>query len=282
MLGIIIAAGMGRRMHEYTKHTPKCLLPMTTQGLTILDQTLNNLRAVGCTRQLIITGHARQAFAVRTWSSDVDFIHNADYKKNNILHSLMTARNFFNQPLIITYSDIWVEPNIYQHLMATEGDAVLAVDHLWQDYYKMRLDHPIEQAEKVLYTPLAKSEFDHADVIALGKVLPIDSVPICPSDLGEFLGLMKFSTQGAKQFREDFLALDNEMDLSTPFKQAATWQQAYLTDLIQYQINHGGQYTAALVAKGWAEFDTLEDYLRLEKIMQQQKLNTLMDPAPKI
>lgn len=279
MLGILIAAGMGRRLKAVTVQTPKCLVPMNPQGKTMLAQTLDNFWAVGCTECIIITGHAQDAFQQIQLPENVRFLHNADYRNNNILHSLMTAREFFDRPLLISYSDIWVEPFIYQQLIHTEGDAVLTVDTSWQDYYQGRDEHPIEQAEKVLYSAVTQ---DQAQVIALGKVLPESATKSTNQDnqTGEFLGLMKLSATAAKQFRKDFLALDERLNHHSPFQQAASWQQAYLTDLIQYQLEHGQPYSAALVAKGWAEFDTVQDYQRLPLTAKLQQLKSLENPSP--
>lgn len=278
MLGILIAAGMGRRLKEVTIQTPKCLVPMNAQGQTMLEQSLKNFWAAGCTECVIITGHAQEAFQQVDLPENVRFLHNADYRNNNILHSLMTAREFFDRPLLISYSDIWVEPFIYQQLMNTEGDAVLAVDTSWQDYYQGRDEHPIEQAEKVRY----RSTNEPAKVVALGKILPTSSTSPENQDAqtGEFLGLMRLSTTAAKQFRQDFLRLDESVDPSAQFQQANSWQQAYLTDLIQYQLEQGQSYSAALIAKGWAEFDTVQDYQRLPLTAKLQQLNSLQNPSP--
>lgn len=55
MKGIIIAAGLGRRMGDLTKERPKCLL--TVAGRTLLDHTIENLRRVGCKSIVVIAGH---------------------------------------------------------------------------------------------------------------------------------------------------------------------------------------------------------------------------------
>lgn len=277
MLGILIAAGRGQRLKSVTTHTPKSLLPMNAKGRTIFDQTLENFWEAGCTECVIITGHAQEAFHALDLPNNIHFVHNADYRNNNILHSLMTAREFFDRPLLISYSDIWVEPSVYKCLMATEGEAVIAVDYDWQGYYQGRDEHPVEQAEKVRY-----SNKQNNQVQALGKILPVEAVNSTKpaSAVGEFLGLMKLSAAAAKQFREDFLTLDKKLTLDSPFQKASCWQQAYLTDLIQYQIDLGYSYTAALHAKGWAEFDTVQDYQRLAETAKNQQLHSLKNPAP--
>lgn len=279
MLGILIAAGKGQRLKAVTTQTPKCLLKMNAAGRTILDQTLSNFKAAGCKEFLIITGHAHESFQKIDLPKNLHFLHNADYMNNNILHSLMTARDFFDRPLLISYSDIWVEPTVYEKLMATQGDAVLAVDADWQGYYQGRDEHPVEQAEKAFYQQTNNQD----KVLALGKILPSSAQDLTTPDCkqGEFIGVMKLSATAAQQFRDDFLALDAKLaPNNAPFQQAASWQQAYLTDLMQYQIEQGASYTAAVINKGWAEFDTVQDYQRLPLTAKNQKLDSLINPYP--
>lgn len=279
MLGILIAAGRGQRLKSITTQTPKCLLKMNAAGRTILAQTLENFTAAGCNEFIIITGHAYEAFQRVDLPKNIRFLHNADYMNNNILHSLMTARDYFDRPLLISYSDIWVEPFIYEQVLNTQGEAVLAVDAQWQDYYQGRDEHPVEQAEKVLYQQSNNQE----KVLALGKILPNSAQDLTTSDCkqGEFIGVMKLSATAAQQFRDDFLALDKKLAPdNAPFQQAASWKQAYLTDLMQYQIEQGASYTAAVVDKGWAEFDTVQDYQRLPITAKNQKLDSLINPYP--
>ena len=103
MRGIIIAAGMGKRMQNFTKSKPKCLLSIGKK--TILQWTVEGLKAAGCNDIFVITGHKGNEISKLGYKT----IENKDYKTNNILHSLFKAKNLFDQELIVVYSDIYVE-----------------------------------------------------------------------------------------------------------------------------------------------------------------------------
>ena len=55
MKALILAAGFGTRLLPHTSHTPKPLF--TLAGKTMLEITINNLRAAGCSRIVVNTHH---------------------------------------------------------------------------------------------------------------------------------------------------------------------------------------------------------------------------------
>lgn len=259
MRGVVIAAGLGSRMGALTESQPKCLLPIGST--TLLDNTLANLRAVGCEEVIIIVGYQGDAIRSHLGADDVIFIENKHYRSNNILHSFMMSRRFLKGPVIATYSDIWVEPWVFECVARTAGDIVLAVDEDWRDYYDGRKLHPLSEAENVLYNRSGKVE-------RLGKhVMPPDQ-SIC----GEFLGLWKTTEDGTEHIVNIFDSVDATIDSAAPFQHSKEWVRAYMTDLFQEMIDRGATINAALTRKGWAELDTVEDYERLPTVALRQKL----------
>ena len=102
-------------MGPLTAEVPKCLVPIG--GRTLLEHTVKNLRSVGCDEITVITGYKGHLIDL----PGIQKIENQDYQSNDVLHSLMHARKAFDGELIVTYSDIWVEPWIYARLMETIG-----------------------------------------------------------------------------------------------------------------------------------------------------------------
>ena len=260
MRGIIIAAGLGKRLRPLTQHLPKCMLPIA--GRPLLHHTMEHMRSAGCNEFVVIVGHG----AEKIDAGGATIVTNKDFANNNILHSFMCASEFLKGPVMCSYSDIWVEPKINRDLVLADGAICIAVDHDWMPYYEDRSEHPLSEAENVFYDCSGR-------VVSLGKHL----IPKEAGNLqcGEFLGLWRLSSRGCDVWREKFVELDNIIDSKEPFQQAAEWQKSYITDYVQELIHQGTTIYTALSQRGWAEIDTNQDYERLEAVAEKQKLHTL-------
>ena len=265
MRGIVIAAGPGSRMGAYAEDRPKCLLPIA--GRPMLEWTIENLRAAGCDELVIVAGHRAEMIRV----PDARIVVNEDWRDTNILHSLMTARAYLKGPVMVTYSDIWVESSIYRRLSETPGDIVLVVDRDWQAYYQGRTCHPIPEAENVLFG-------DDGALADIGKHL--DPAQTKGLNCGEFLGLWRMTANGARRFRDLFGELDARLAADAPLQQARHWKKAYITDIVQELVDRGEPVQCAVIERGWAELDTVQDYERLMEIAERQRLWTLCGGRP--
>ena len=102
MRAIIIGAGRGRRLMPTTANTPKCFAEIG--GRRILDWIVAALRSHGVDDIVFIGGY--QIDKVRAEYPEFTFVHNSEWENNNILLSLMYAREYLDQPVFTTYSDI--------------------------------------------------------------------------------------------------------------------------------------------------------------------------------
>lgn len=59
MQAIILAAGMGRRLGEYTKDNTKCMVPVN--GVRLIDRLLGQLAKQDLKRVIIVVGYQGQA-----------------------------------------------------------------------------------------------------------------------------------------------------------------------------------------------------------------------------
>ena len=82
MIGVILAAGMAKRLRPLTDERPKCLL--TVGGKTLLQRTVEAMVAAGVREFVVVTGYRGEMIreALNTClptEITIDFIHNADY-----------------------------------------------------------------------------------------------------------------------------------------------------------------------------------------------------------
>ncbi len=242
MKAIIIAAGKGSRLNPHTNDLPKCLLPLGDK--TALDYIIENLKPHGIDRISVVRGYEADKFT----NTNLRYYMNEDYENNNILHSLMKAREEFDGDLIISYSDIWYNPTVVSELIKTPGDFVVSVDTNWKKGYEGRTLHPLSEAENAVHD-------DSGFIVEIGKHLD-ESSP------GEFLGVMRLTKRGAQIFREEFEKLESSLDPLEPFVQAKEWRKAYLTDFIQHLKNIGHPIKCSLHTEKWIEMDTPQDYMK--------------------
>ena len=85
---------------------------------------------------------------------------------------------------------------------------------------------------------------------------------------GEFIGMMKLSHRGAEIFKQNFHRV-KKLYWNKPFQRAKTFQNAYLTDMIQELVDIGIKVHCVIIERGWKEIDTVEDYQKaLEEFKQ--------------
>ena len=83
---IIIAAGMGKRLRPLTNNSPKCLLKVGKKS--ILSNQIQIFKSLGIKNINIIYGYKKNKFNKKI----ANFFFNKNYKKNNILGSLFSAK----------------------------------------------------------------------------------------------------------------------------------------------------------------------------------------------
>ncbi len=248
-------------MQPFTQERPKCMLEFG--GRSLIAYTVDGLRQAGCDEITIVTGHLADQIRVPGCRT----VLNTDYENNNILHSLMYAKDSLAGDVCITYSDILVNPGVYKDLAACSGDIVIVADRDWQPYYDGRTYHLPSEAEKAF---IEVERHREGRVRRMGKHL--DPLQANSYLCAEFLGLWKMSAMGARAFRAHFESLDRRLTPTSPFQAAKEWQKAYITDFLTDLIASGITVNCLVIERGWAEIDTVQDYERLPDIAARQRL----------
>src|SRR3989338_9192274 len=150
MKAIIIAAGPCKRLRPLTEVLPKCMLKV--HGKPIIQNIIDLFRNNGVNDISAIRGYKKEKISF----PNVTYFENTDFWNNNILHSLMFAREKLEEAIktgedvIITYSDIWYTDSVVKDLLKSKEAIASIVDTDWYDYYNGRTDHPISEAENVI------------------------------------------------------------------------------------------------------------------------------------
>ena len=142
MIGLVLAAGAGRRLRPYTDTLPKALVPVDGER-TILDLTLGNFAEVGMKDVAIVVGYRAEAVYQRKAALEAQYgltLHLVDNDKAeewNNAYSLWCARELFAEGLLLANGDT-VHPASVQRTMldanarlTAEGNApgiLLALD----------------------------------------------------------------------------------------------------------------------------------------------------------
>jgi L-glutamine-phosphate cytidylyltransferase len=238
---IIIAAGLGSRLKNYTDNLPKCMLDFG--GKTLLQRQIEAFKTCGLNEISVIRGYKKEKINY----PDLTYFENNEYKNNNILNSLFYAEEALSGHVVVSYSDILFEKEVVERLMLSKHDISIVVDIDWRGYYINRKEHPIEEAENVIFD-------------ANNNVLEIGKIATSKHDVhGEFIGMMKFSPRGSEVFKKCFHRA-KKLYWNKQFQRAKLFQKAYITDMIQDMIDMGVPIHCVIIERGWKEIDTVEDY----------------------
>ena len=238
---LIIAAGLGSRLKKHTKKLPKCMLDFG--GKTLLQRQLDSYKKCGIKDISIIRGYKKEKINYK----GIKYFENTDYENNNVLNSVFYAEKIINGNIIISYSDILFDPSVVQRALDSVHDISVVVDIDWRGYYVGRKDHPISEAENVIFN-------SNNEVEKIGKINTAKE-----EVHGEFIGMIKLSNRGAEILKQHFHRL-KKIYWNKPFQRAKIFQKAYLTDLIQELVDIGIKVHCVIIESGWKEIDTVEDY----------------------
>jgi choline kinase len=239
VIGMVLAAGAGRRLSPLTDDLPKTLLTVA-EDTTILDIALHNLAQVGLTDVVVVTGFAahriddrvealqrRHGVRLRTVFNDKATVWNNAY-------SLWLAREFFAEGVLLCNGDTVHPDSVEKTMLATEPrEIVLAMDD----------EKPLAEEEmKIILGPAGT-------MVRINKALDPTAVA------GEYIGVTRIAPAAADGLAD---ALE------------ATWRRdtgLYYEDGYQEYADRGGIVDVAPIgAVAWVEVDNHDDLAKAREI----------------
>ena len=233
---IILAAGEGTRLRPYTLDRPKCMVEI--DGVSLIDRQLEVLKSEGIDDIVIIGGYKSEMLK----RGDIKLKVNARYFETNMVWTLFSAEEELEGDIIVSYGDIVYSKNILKALIKSKADIAVTIDKKWEGYWRERNENPLDDAE----------------TLKLRKDGTISEIGQKPSSLeeieGQYMGLMKFSSEGVRQIKSAFhSALESGKLLGKEV------ENSYMTDLLQSIVNIGGKVASVQIDEDWVEVDTVED-----------------------
>jgi choline kinase len=246
---ILIAAGRGKRLGTHTDEVPKCMVPVGDKP--ILGWVWEALSAAGVEELVVIRGYRGDVLEtfIRSLVPSVTFVDNPEWQTNNVLLSMACARKFLDRPTYLTYSDIIFTPAVAAAAAASTAEIGLVIDREFRSIYEGRTEHPLEEGEV-------------SDLMPDGSVARVGKKALPPSEaVGEYIGLARLGERGVASVANtlDQLQLRYAGREHEPFMRAASYRNAYQTDLWQTMIDAGIRIDPVLIDGQWREIDTGQD-----------------------
>lgn len=130
MIGMVLAAGAGRRLRPYTDTLPKALVPVDGD-LTILDIALRNLAEVELRDVVVVVGFAadavetRKSALERAYGVNLTLVHNDKAEIWNNAYSFWLACEHLTDGALILNGDTVHPVEVEQTMLAARGPEIL-------------------------------------------------------------------------------------------------------------------------------------------------------------
>ncbi|MFB7939192.1 sugar phosphate nucleotidyltransferase [Streptomyces sp. NPDC127049] len=241
MIGLVLAAGAGRRLRPYTDTLPKALVPVDGDT-TILDLTLKNFAEIGLTEVAIVVGYRKEAVYARKealearYGLSLTLIDNDKAEEWNNAYSLWCAREVIKRGVILANGDTVHPVSVEKTLLAARGKGqkiILALDTVKR---------------------LADEEMKV--VAAEGKGVQKITKLMDPADAtGEYIGVTLIEAEAAEELADALKAtFERDPDL-------------YYEDGYQELVNRGFTVDVEPIGEvSWVEIDNHDDLAKGREI----------------
>ena len=165
MQAIILAAGMGKRLGEYTKNNTKCMVPVN--GVPLIDRVLNQLSSLKLSRVVIVVGYEGQKLIDYIGNEynglKIEYIFNSIYDKTNNIYSLALAKDKMQEDdTLLLESDLIFDDRLFALVVDNPCPnlALVAKYEAWMDGTMVQID---DERNIVNFVPKEAFRHEQAD-----------------------------------------------------------------------------------------------------------------------
>lgn len=174
MQAVILAAGMGRRLGDYTKNNTKCMVKVN--GEALIDRLLNQLSALDLKRVVIVVGYEAQKLVdyIGDRYSDklnIVYVDNPVYDKTNNIYSLALTKDMLQEDdTLLIESDLIFDDRMFRMIMDDPYPnlALVAKYESWMDGTMVRIDD-----DNNIVNFITKKAFTYSDAESYYKTVNI-------------------------------------------------------------------------------------------------------------
>lgn len=249
---IILSAGQGRRLLPLTENTPKCLLPVA--GKPVIAWQIDALLANGIKEIVIVSGFQIgkvEALIAKRYHdySNIRILFNPFYEVADNLASCWIARDEMRAGFLLLNGDTLLGDHLLPGLLhEQEAPITLCVDF--------------------------KTEFDDDDMKvqldAQGRVKQVSKKLSAGETDAESIGLIRFSKEGARLFRE---AVEQALRES---EKLGSWYLAIISAL----AGQGMVNSHSVAGSRWCEIDFIQDLQKAESHFAFKETESADQPRP--
>ncbi|HEX7969919.1 MAG TPA: phosphoenolpyruvate mutase [Stellaceae bacterium] len=230
---VVLAASRGD-LGELTRDQPKCMIDV--RGQSLLQRLVLLLSDSGIRNITVVRGYHKEAIAL----TGIATVDNDRHAETGEVYSLACARQQLEGDTIVVYGDILFRSYILDGLLAAQGDIVVAVDALGRLAGARATPRDLVAAER----PFSGNYLDDAPIRLRAVSQALEAAERC----GEWIGLARFTAQGAAWLREELDLIEAEGKLETAdMPMLLTRLAARHPVMVHYITGH------------WMDVDTLED-----------------------
>ena len=174
MQAIILAAGMGRRLGDYTKDNTKCMV--SVNGVKLIDRLLGQLSKQSLNRVIIVVGYKGQELRDYIGNRydgqlNIEYAENPVYDKTNNIYSLALVKDKLQEDdTLLIESDLILSDNMIPMLIQNTYPnlALVAKYETWMDGTMVKLDD-----DQNIVNFISKDAFDYNEVDSYYKTVNI-------------------------------------------------------------------------------------------------------------